>query len=145
MSASAPDVVRAAGGVLWRPGPTPDPASVEVLVVRRPAPHDDWSLPKGKLDPGERHRDAALREVHEETGVRAELGAKLAEVSYGLPDGRRKVVRFWEMRELADDGFDANDEIVERRWVPLADVDALLSWDSDRSVVAEFRRGGVPG
>ena len=39
--------IRAAGAVLWRPGP----AGIEVALVHRP-PYDDWSLPKGKPAPG---------------------------------------------------------------------------------------------
>src|SRR5919107_5088546 len=60
-----PDEVRAAGGLIVRDG--------RVAVVHRPK-YDDWSLPKGKLDPGEGFVEAALREVEEETGFRARLG-----------------------------------------------------------------------
>ena len=55
--------IAAAGGVLWREGD----AGREVAVVHRPR-YDDWSLPKGKLDDGEPHLVAALREIREETG-----------------------------------------------------------------------------
>lgn len=129
-------VVRAAGCVVWRPGH----GGPEVLLVRRPPPHDDWSLPKGKLDPGERHRDAAVREVHEETGVRGELGPKLTEVRYTTDAGEDKRVRWWAMRWTADDGFEPGREIAERRWLALGDAPALLTWDTDRMVLAEFRR-----
>lgn len=128
--------VRAAGCVVWRPGPE----AVEVLVVRRPPPHDDWSLPKGKLDPGERHRDAAVREVHEETGARGELGPKLTEVRYETAAGEDKRVRWWALRWTADDGFEPNDEIVERRWVPLDEARRLVTWDTDRLVLDAFLR-----
>ena len=46
---------------------------VKVLIVHRPR-YDDWSLPKGKLEPGESARSAAVREVEEETGLRCEVG-----------------------------------------------------------------------
>ena len=59
----------------------------EVAVVHRPR-YDDWSLPKGKLDAGERWRDAALREVREETGMRCELGDELAPARYRDRKGR---------------------------------------------------------
>ena len=55
--------IEAAGGVLWRG----DPAGPEVALVHRPK-YDDWSLPKGKLDPGEHPLLGALREIAEETG-----------------------------------------------------------------------------
>jgi 8-oxo-dGTP diphosphatase len=133
-------VVRAAGCVVWRR--TTD-GSVEVVLVHRPPPHDDWSLPKGKLDPGESHRDAAIREVHEETGLRGTLGPKLAEVRYATPRGEDKRVRWWAMELGADDGFTPNDEIDHRRWVPLAEAADLLSWDTDRGVLEAFTGSGA--
>ena len=54
-----------------------------VLLVHRPK-YDDWSFPKGKLDPGERAAAAAVREVEEETGLRVRLGPPLAQPA--LPD-----------------------------------------------------------
>jgi 8-oxo-dGTP diphosphatase len=110
----------------------------EVLVVHRPPPHDDWSLPKGKLEPGERHRDAAVREVHEETGVRGELGPRLGEVRYRTSAGEDKRVRCWAMAATADDGFEPGDEVDERRWVPLDELPGLLTWATDRHVVDLF-------
>ena len=64
--------VRAAGGVVARASGD----GVEVVLVHRPR-YDDWSLPKGKLEPGESWEDGALREVEEETGLRCELGEEL--------------------------------------------------------------------
>ncbi|HUH08052.1 MAG TPA: NUDIX domain-containing protein, partial [Egibacteraceae bacterium] len=66
--------VRAAGGVLWRDVG----GRIEVAVVHRPH-RADWSLPKGKLDPGESSPEAALREVFEETGIRGRLGRGVGE------------------------------------------------------------------
>lgn len=140
-------VVRAAGAVVWRPSTSAGGGAgeAEVVVVHRPAPHDDWSLPKGKLDPGERHRDAAVREVHEETAVRGELGPRLGEVRYALADGTEKRVRWWSLRALHDDGFVPGDEIDERRWLPVSEAVALLSWPSDVQVLGWFReRGSEP-
>ncbi len=137
---SAAPVVRAAGCVVWRHGPD---GSVEVVLVHRPPPHDDWSLPKGKLDPGESHRDAAVREVHEETAVRGALGPKLTEVRYVTPRGEDKRVRWWAMELVGDDGFTPNDEIDQRRWVALGDARDALSWDTDRVVLQAFVESGV--
>jgi 8-oxo-dGTP pyrophosphatase MutT (NUDIX family) len=64
--------VRAAGGVLRRVGSK----GIEVLLVHRPR-YDDWTLPKGKAQPGERDEETAVREVEEETGLRASLGVEL--------------------------------------------------------------------
>jgi len=127
-------VVRAAGGVVWRRRR----GDVEIMLVHRPAPRSDWSLPKGKLEQGERHRDAALREVQEEAGLRCTLGDRLADIGYVTPKGEDKRVRWWSMTVDSDDGFTPNKEIDERRWVPVRDLDDVLTWESDRSLVRRF-------
>jgi 8-oxo-dGTP diphosphatase len=124
--------VNAAGGVVWRRGGE----AVEVLVVHRPR-YDDWSLPKGKLDPGEGFEEAALREVEEETGLSCELGSKLPDVTYDDHKGRSKLVRYWTMT-AADRGgeFTPNDEVDELRWLPVAEAGGLLSYEPDRELLA---------
>jgi 8-oxo-dGTP pyrophosphatase MutT (NUDIX family) len=124
--------VKASGGVVWRRG---DDGSLELVVVHRPR-YDDWSLPKGKLDPGETWEDAALREVSEEVGLRCRLGAELPLVSYRDNKGRAKVVRYWLM-EPEDDGspFTPNDEVDDMRWVDAAEAAALLSYPHDAELV----------
>jgi 8-oxo-dGTP pyrophosphatase MutT (NUDIX family) len=122
--------VKAAGGVVWRRGPS----GVEVAVVHRPH-RGDWSLPKGKLDPGETWEEAALREVEEEIGLRCRLGRELPPVSYQDNAGRDKVVRYWLMEPLSGE-FEPNDEVDELRWlIPRAAV-GLLSYPRDRELVA---------
>jgi 8-oxo-dGTP diphosphatase len=120
------DEVRAAGGVVVRDG--------QVLVVHRPR-HDDWSLPKGKLDPGERWEDAALREVLEETGLRCELGPELDPAEYQISGGRPKRVRFWRM-DVIDGEFAANEEVDEARWCSREQALGLLTYVHDRELVA---------
>ncbi len=122
------DVVRAAGGVVWRRGP----AGTEILLVHRPK-YDDWSLPKGKLDGDETAAEAALREVEEETGLRCSLGEELPPVTYTDRHGRAKVVRYWAMQPLGG-RFRPNDEVDEVRWVTPAGAGALLSYGRDRRV-----------
>ena len=123
--------VRAAGGVLWRSGPD----GPEIAVVHRPR-YDDWSLPKGKLDPGEDWDEAALREVEEETGVPCSLGAELPSVSYHDNKGRSKLVRYWLMQASGDvPDFEPNDETDELRWLGVAPASALMSYARDRDVV----------
>src|SRR5579859_2106425 len=122
--------VQAAGGVVTRTGAG---GEIEVLVVHRPR-YDDWTLPKGKLDPGETHADAAVREVEEETGLRCSLERELRGAEYVDSRGRPKKVRYWHMQPLAG-AFTATDEVDEIRWVPLPQVAALLSYDRDVAVV----------
>jgi 8-oxo-dGTP pyrophosphatase MutT (NUDIX family) len=132
-------VVRAAGGVVTRPAAG---GGVEVLVVHRPR-YDDWSLPKGKAEPGERDEDAALREVEEETGYRCTLGPELPTVRYEDRRGRPKQVRFWRMSAGSGDSavppeepdFVPNDEVDERRWISPSAAATLLSYDADRRLV----------
>jgi 8-oxo-dGTP pyrophosphatase MutT (NUDIX family) len=127
-----PDEVRAAGGVLWRPGVDGTP---EVLLVHRPR-YDDWSLPKGKCEPGETDEACARREVLEETGMEVSLQDPLPEVRYRDHKDRPKVVRYWVMRPIAEPTrFVPNDEVDEIRWCSLPDARASLSYEHDRDLV----------
>jgi 8-oxo-(d)GTP phosphatase len=128
----APEV-RAAGGVVLRAGANGTP---EVLVVHRPS-YDDWSLPKGKLDPGESWHEAAVREVWEETGVTARLGVELTSTHYRDRNGRTKQVRWWTMPMLRDDHREPDGEVDEQRWVPADEAGALLSYDDDRRLIRQ--------
>lgn len=124
--------VHAAGAVLWREN---SKAAIEIAVVHRPH-HDDWSLPKGKLDPGETKPIAAVREITEETGFSAVLERFLTSVHYHVR-GQPKIVDYFSAR--ADQGrFVPNEEVDELRWVSPEEAKTLLSYDSDVSVVHEF-------
>lgn len=126
--------VLAAGGVVWQPGGID--GEPEVLVVHRPR-YDDWTLPKGKLEPGETLSLCALREVGEETGLDVELGPFVADVTYRDHRGRRKGVRYWSMAAVGG-GFVPNDEVDRVRWGSLADVRRALTHDVDREVLDRF-------
>lgn len=127
------DVVQGAGGVLSR---VRADGAVEVLVVHRPK-YDDWTFPKGKLDPGETHEAGAVREVEEETGFRCTLGPALTEVSYIDHRGRPKTVRYWLMT-IVDGAFVPTDEVDELRWLTADEARPLLSYDRERHVLDAF-------
>lgn len=124
--------VQAAGGVVWRK----EDDRVEVVVVHRPK-YDDWTFPKGKLDDGESHEEAARREVDEETGLRCALGDELASASYVDAKGRPKLVRYWSMR-VGSGAFVVNDEVDELRWLPLAETARVLTYAHDLEVLESF-------
>ncbi|MBV8933579.1 MAG: NUDIX hydrolase, partial [Kutzneria sp.] len=122
--------IRAAGAALWR---TNTAGGVEVAVVHR-SRHDDWSLPKGKLEAQETAPLAAFREVVEETGFSPVLGRTLADVRYPA-GGADKVVRYFSAR-VRSGRFAPNNEVDELRWLPPVEAHDLLTYSSDRDVLA---------
>ena len=124
--------VRAGGGVVWRRRPD---GGIDILLVHRPR-YGDWSLPKGKCDPGESDEACALREVEEETGLACRIGVELPSTGYRDNKDRRKTVRYWAMEPVSGEGaFTPNAEVDDVRWLPLAEALERLSYNHDRPVV----------
>jgi len=138
MSDASPDgEIRAAGAVLWRPsgrGP-------EVALVHRQR-YDDWSFPKGKRERGEHVLLTAVREVAEETGLKAVLGRPLSAVHYDR-GGRPKRVDYWAGRPAAVGRapFQPNDEVDELAWLPVPSARGRLSYPHDAAMLDEFAAG----
>jgi 8-oxo-dGTP diphosphatase len=135
--ATATADVLAAGAVLWRlanDGP-------RIALVHRPR-YDDWAFPKGKLGRGEQMPFAAVREVAEETGHRARLGALLGDVHYPVPEGD-KVVRYWAA-EVLDGEFVPNDEVDNLEWATIDRAADQLSYRHDLDVLRRFVESGPP-
>ncbi|MCH9709640.1 MAG: NUDIX hydrolase [Actinomycetia bacterium] len=123
----------AAGAVLWRPR---DPIGTpEVAIIHRPR-YGDWSLPKGKVDPGETEPVTAVREIKEETGFHAHLGRRLATVSYPVGQGV-KTVRYWAAHCVSG-RFSVNDEVDDLQWLPADQAMTALTYPLDRKVLRRF-------
>lgn len=121
----------AAGGVVWRVRE----GRVQIALIHRPR-YDDWSLPKGKVEPGESDLTAAIREVHEELGARVAVSRRLGRVRY-VVNSRRKHVTYWAMRYL-DGEFQPNEETDCVEWLTPGKARKQLSYSVDRSVVLDF-------
>jgi 8-oxo-dGTP diphosphatase len=128
-------VVQAAGGIVVRR----DGEDTSVALVHRPR-YDDWTFPKGKLQPQEVPRDGAVREVFEETGLVCGVVRELGAVRYRDSRDRPKRVRYYLMVPAGETGstpgpsasFEAGDEVDEMRWVGVGQALQLLSYPHDR-------------
>ncbi len=130
-------LIRAAGAVAWRPGQ--DGGEPEVLLVHR-RKYDDWSLPKGKAEPGEPIPVTAVREVLEEGGARLALGRRLNSVRYHV-SGRPKRVHYWAARVIGtDDAAVPNAEVDKVTWLPTADASDHVTYARDGDMLADFAR-----
>jgi len=133
------ETVRAAGGVVWRRAVS---GGIDVLLVHRVG-RQDWTLPKGKAEPGETDEACAVREVQEETSLRCTLGAEIGTVSYRDQRGRAKTVRYWSM-EAVDGAAAPQHEVDAVRWIPLAAATHTLTYLRDRALLASFTRQVLP-
>ena len=135
-------IIKAAGGVVWRKhaSSTTNGSVIEVLLIHR-TKYDDWTLPKGKSDPGESLPETAVREIHEETGLRVRLGVPLHELQYSVAGGIKRV-SYWCARVVGSagtEGFVPNGEVDEVRWAKLGNAAELLTFVHDRDVIERFR------
>ena len=112
---------------------------VAVIVLRSGSV---LALPKGHLEAGEGASDAAIREVHEETGIRAELVAPIESIEYWFVTPRARVhkqVDFFLLRYRSGAPLHHNDEVEGVRLLPLEGLDRVLSYPGERRVAARAR------
>jgi 8-oxo-dGTP diphosphatase len=126
-------MIRAAGGVLWRSSAS---GAAEVALVHRPR-YDDWSLPKGKLRPGEHPLVTACREVAEETRIQATAGKRLDVEHYDTALGP-KAVEFWAMRG-PDSPFTPTAEVDRLAWMSLPDARWRLRYRRDAYMIGALQ------
>lgn len=106
--------------------------NTEYLVIHR-GYRDDWSFPKGKVDPGENILGAAIREVREETGFSIKLGIPLPTQRYKVAAGNKES-HYWHAT-LTGGKFIANDEVDEIAWLSYSEAKNRLSYEHDHEVL----------
>lgn len=136
MNDQQPQFIHAAGGLLWRDSPQ----GRQILIIYRRL-YDDWSLPKGKLEKGERWEDAALREIKEETCYSARIDS-LAGVTTYMHGSQPKVVLFWNMTPLSYTKPkkplpESKIEVNEARWVSIEEAIERLNYSSEIALVTQ--------
>jgi 8-oxo-dGTP pyrophosphatase MutT (NUDIX family) len=112
-------------------------------------------MPKGLVDPGEKPEATAVREVFEETGIRAEVVNKLADIKYvyvrSWGDGQRvfKIVSFYLMRyvsgEIDDVTAEMRIEVKRALWFPLVDAPSQMSYTTERKLVTQAQESTETG
>ena len=117
--------VLAAGGILLRQA---KPPQIALVRLRK----GEWVLPKGKLDDGETPRDAAMREVWEETGHEVSVHEFLGTLVCDL-GGRSKIVHYWRMETLGRPTRELMKDVTAVDWLPLEAAVERLSRDHERA------------
>jgi 8-oxo-(d)GTP phosphatase len=129
---SAGKKVTAAGTVVLRPVADGEP---EVLLVHRPR-YNDWSLPKGKIDPDEYLAGCAVRETLEETAVDVRLGMPLDRITYAV-NGGTKTVSYWMARALGEGLHKPDEEVDEVLWLPATEAMEQVTYDDERPLITQ--------
>ena len=128
-----PEKEHSAGGVILEDG------TVLLILVKNLKGDQVWTFPKGHLEPGETHEAAALREVSEETGWDCEITSDLYKAEYSFLRGEMLVdkdVRWFLVKRVGGDGMPRTpEEILDMKWLPLADAEKELLYKSDLEII----------
>jgi 8-oxo-dGTP diphosphatase len=130
MPVPGPTTIDVAAGGLLESGDGADP---KIAVVHRPR-YDDWTLPKGHLDPGETLEQAALREVLEETGCTGQIIEIVQPTSY-LVNGQPKIVVYFRMMLLKHGDLRPNSEVSDIAWLTPREARSQLSYETEQQLV----------
>jgi 8-oxo-dGTP diphosphatase len=122
-------VIEAAGGLLWRDSPQ----GRQIAIVHRPR-YDDWTLPKGWREKGEKFIEAAVREVTEETNCQVEIGDFAGCTNY-LVNGVPKIVLFWHMKLTEDCGFKRNSEVDFLAWLGIEEAMERMNYEDEKNLL----------
>ena len=127
-----------AGGVVFR---MRDDAGFDVALIRT---HEGrWQLPKGWVEEGESVEETATREVREETGIESKVIGKLGDIEYWYnstydPEPARvhKFVHFYLLQCVSGSTDDHDHEVLEARWVNIADALRMLAFKDERRIMS---------
>lgn len=124
----------AAGAVVWRKN---SKGVTEIAIVHRPK-YDDYSLPKGKAEPGESLISTAYREVFEETNLTTQFGPFLGSVEYFSPLGLKRV-SYWAAKSIGEENlFVPNDEVDRLNWIVISKAVDKLTSETDKEILGRF-------
>lgn len=130
-------VATSAGGVVVRA--EADRPSLVVGMRRRGRDGVTWTLPKGTPDPGETIEETALREVGEETGLEVRIVEPVGSIEYDFVQDRRRIhktVHYFLMEPVGGDLARHDLEFEEVRWIGFDEAPALLTFQTERDLVA---------
>jgi len=128
------ELILAAGGLIIRQS---GPNRIEIAIVHRPI-REDWSYPKGKVEPKETLTECALREVLEETGLRCRIVSFVGTTEYRDRKDRRKIAAYWVMTPEGG-RFRSSEEVDEMRWVELGEAAQILTYERDRELLVTLQ------
>jgi 8-oxo-dGTP diphosphatase len=128
------ELILAAGGLIIRQSA---PEAIEIAIVHRPI-REDWSYPKGKVEPKETLTECALREVLEETGLLCRIVSFVGTTEYRDRKDRRKIAAYWVMTPEGG-AFRSGEEVDEMRWVELSEAAELLTYERDRELLVTLQ------
>ncbi len=124
-------VVEAAGGILWKKTSS---GRLKLAIIHRKR-YDDWTLPKGKREPGESWHETALREVMEETCCQATIGSFIGGATYVINGQTPKIVLFWHMTANMRCEFIPNSEVDRIKWVSPQKALKMLDYEDERNIL----------
>ena len=135
--------VFSAGGIVIREGTKGANGSkgTKVLVIQHSG-HHGWDFPKGHIETGESSKDAAIREVEEETGAKAEIVEKVGETKYFYYEDKEKVFKtvvYYLMKYIGEGVATTPEETSAMEWLPVDKVDARLSFKDTKRLWGEAK------